>query len=532
MSEACEALGLPVDRRQRQLLQRVARRRHRPDAGRRRARPHRRARRAAARRRGSCAGEPIVVLGETRAELGGSEWAAVVHGLDGGMPPVADLDRAGRLHDARRASSSRGALVDGVHDCATAASRSRSRRWRSPAAAASRSMPDGPLDGRRVAGRGVVLRRVGVAGGALGRARARRRRARPGAAGAGTWPRAGLGDGRAGPPPRGRRAGRAGARRRAGRRHPRLAGRHPDCSGLGASAPALGIGPLRASACPESRCVRLAIYGASTTCYAPWPNLPRHPGRDGAATVEANHGRTWCWAPSRSRSPAASPPRRRRRSGRNPSRSPRRRRPRSPRRPRRPRDPNAPTTHDVAHDDDHGSGRDDHDHDHDDTTTTTSTTTTTTTTPVTTTTTTTAPPPSACGASDRGSDGRERGRRASPWSRWSVATAGCRSSGMRRGHARTRGRWRAGSVRESGVVAADVDQTVHAVRHPGSGSACARSSGRSTASRTRRRGPRRRAATVPVTPSPSIDTGVRRTHQDLNDGRVLVGLRLRRRGGR
>src|SRR6478735_10283818 len=44
------------------------------------------------------AGESIVVLGETRAELGGSEWAAVVHGLDGGSPPAVDLDAARRLH--------------------------------------------------------------------------------------------------------------------------------------------------------------------------------------------------------------------------------------------------------------------------------------------------------------------------------------------------------------------------------------------------------------------------------------------------
>src|SRR5580765_6408422 len=39
------------------------------------------------------AGESIVVLGETRAELGGSEWAAM-HGLDGGVPPIADLEPA------------------------------------------------------------------------------------------------------------------------------------------------------------------------------------------------------------------------------------------------------------------------------------------------------------------------------------------------------------------------------------------------------------------------------------------------------
>ncbi len=60
-------------------------------------------------------GETIVVLGETRAELGGSEWAAIVHGLDGGTPPAADLDAAVALHalvlDLVRARD-----VAGVHD--------------------------------------------------------------------------------------------------------------------------------------------------------------------------------------------------------------------------------------------------------------------------------------------------------------------------------------------------------------------------------------------------------------------------------
>jgi phosphoribosylformylglycinamidine synthase len=60
--------------------------------------------------------EHLVLLGETRAELGGSEWAAVVHGLDGGMPPAADLDAAARLHGfVRDLVSER--TVGGVHDC-------------------------------------------------------------------------------------------------------------------------------------------------------------------------------------------------------------------------------------------------------------------------------------------------------------------------------------------------------------------------------------------------------------------------------
>jgi len=61
--------------------------------------------------------EHLVVLGATRAELGGSEWAAVVHGLAGGTPPAADLDAARRLHAlVRDLVTDR--TVGGVHDCA------------------------------------------------------------------------------------------------------------------------------------------------------------------------------------------------------------------------------------------------------------------------------------------------------------------------------------------------------------------------------------------------------------------------------
>jgi phosphoribosylformylglycinamidine synthase subunit PurL len=58
----------------------------------------------------------IIVLGETAPELGGSEWAAVVHGLDGGRPPRADLAAAGALHELVRGLVADG-VVDGVHDC-------------------------------------------------------------------------------------------------------------------------------------------------------------------------------------------------------------------------------------------------------------------------------------------------------------------------------------------------------------------------------------------------------------------------------
>jgi phosphoribosylformylglycinamidine synthase len=61
-------------------------------------------------------GTRLVVLGNTAPELGGSEWAAVVHGLDGGMPPRADLAAAQALHELVRGLVADG-LVDGVHDC-------------------------------------------------------------------------------------------------------------------------------------------------------------------------------------------------------------------------------------------------------------------------------------------------------------------------------------------------------------------------------------------------------------------------------
>ncbi len=62
-------------------------------------------------------GDTIVVLGDTLAELGGSEWAAVVHGLRGGTPPQADLDAAAALHGLV-AGLVAGGTVHAVHDCA------------------------------------------------------------------------------------------------------------------------------------------------------------------------------------------------------------------------------------------------------------------------------------------------------------------------------------------------------------------------------------------------------------------------------
>jgi hypothetical protein len=64
-------------------------------------------------------GDGIVVLGETRPELGGSEWATR-HGLRAGRPPVANLDLASRVHDLVRALVNE-RVVHGVHDCSDGA---------------------------------------------------------------------------------------------------------------------------------------------------------------------------------------------------------------------------------------------------------------------------------------------------------------------------------------------------------------------------------------------------------------------------
>ena len=57
-----------------------------------------------------------MLLGTTRAEVGGSEWATR-HGLRTGTAPAVDLDAAVALHDVVRALVSE-RVVHGVHDCA------------------------------------------------------------------------------------------------------------------------------------------------------------------------------------------------------------------------------------------------------------------------------------------------------------------------------------------------------------------------------------------------------------------------------
>lgn len=62
-------------------------------------------------------GDVILLLGETRGELGGSEFQAVVHGVTEGRPPQLDLDVEKKLLDAVLGAI-QGGLVRSAHDLA------------------------------------------------------------------------------------------------------------------------------------------------------------------------------------------------------------------------------------------------------------------------------------------------------------------------------------------------------------------------------------------------------------------------------
>jgi phosphoribosylformylglycinamidine synthase len=62
------------------------------------------------------AGDAVFVLGETRAELGGSAYWEVLHDFVGGQPPCVELDVASRLVDLLVAGAERG-LFRSAHDC-------------------------------------------------------------------------------------------------------------------------------------------------------------------------------------------------------------------------------------------------------------------------------------------------------------------------------------------------------------------------------------------------------------------------------
>ncbi|HEY5906888.1 MAG TPA: AIR synthase-related protein, partial [Vicinamibacteria bacterium] len=62
-------------------------------------------------------GDLVFLLGETRADLGGSELLKVAHGRVAGRPPVLDLEAEKRLHAAVLDAAGAGLLLS-AHDCA------------------------------------------------------------------------------------------------------------------------------------------------------------------------------------------------------------------------------------------------------------------------------------------------------------------------------------------------------------------------------------------------------------------------------
>ena len=60
-------------------------------------------------------GETILLVGQTRDELAGSEWAHTVHGHLGGLPPLVDLSRERQLADILIAGS-RDGMITAAHD--------------------------------------------------------------------------------------------------------------------------------------------------------------------------------------------------------------------------------------------------------------------------------------------------------------------------------------------------------------------------------------------------------------------------------
>jgi phosphoribosylformylglycinamidine synthase len=64
---------------------------------------------------GAEAGETLLLLGDTREEFGGSEWAHVVHDHLGGLPPKADLAREKLLGEILVAGS-RDGMLSAAHD--------------------------------------------------------------------------------------------------------------------------------------------------------------------------------------------------------------------------------------------------------------------------------------------------------------------------------------------------------------------------------------------------------------------------------
>jgi phosphoribosylformylglycinamidine synthase len=71
---------------------------------------------AVVRRAFRAAGDAVVLLGDSRAELGGSEYLAAIHGRIAGRPPALDLRREAALQRLLVAGAAAG-IIRSAHDC-------------------------------------------------------------------------------------------------------------------------------------------------------------------------------------------------------------------------------------------------------------------------------------------------------------------------------------------------------------------------------------------------------------------------------
>jgi len=62
-------------------------------------------------------GDVVILLGDSHAELGGSEYLKLMHGLVRGVPPILDLDRERALQHVLVEVAAAG-LIQSAHDCA------------------------------------------------------------------------------------------------------------------------------------------------------------------------------------------------------------------------------------------------------------------------------------------------------------------------------------------------------------------------------------------------------------------------------
>jgi phosphoribosylformylglycinamidine synthase len=61
-------------------------------------------------------GDIIVLIGETKEEVGGSEYLKVIHNLEKGLPPMIDLGREKIVHDTCL-EAIRAGIIRSAHDC-------------------------------------------------------------------------------------------------------------------------------------------------------------------------------------------------------------------------------------------------------------------------------------------------------------------------------------------------------------------------------------------------------------------------------